>query len=195
VRVDEDELTHAKNKAEKSILTCRDVIITGGCKTPLGVVDTDEVSIRNILGSCQIAAIMKSLNQPFQIGWKYHDNVIRTLTADEMIGVGLVVMQHVSVCYSVSWAMKDALDAAVTIAEVEAIDLVAPWVAIESNPKHVPVVDPEDEPPVEPVDEPPVEPEEPEDEEPEDPEITPPEDTPPSDEGEGSDGEEEPPIG
>lgn len=137
IHADEDVLVHAKKVALASIATNRDLNIAGGAITALGQVDTDEVSLRNILGSCQIAGMLKAMSQPFSIGWKYSDNVVRTLDADAMILMGMTVMQHVSACYTVSWSLKDAVTAATTVEEVEAIQIVGAWNVIPTSPHHV----------------------------------------------------------
>jgi len=169
----EDELKVMREVAYKKVGILRDAYINGGCKTPYGVFDTDEVSIRNILGTCQIAAIAAMQQKPFLLDWKRADNTIVALDGNAMITAGAIVMKHVSDCYKVSWACKDKIDATKTYEDMITLDVEACWATVESSPKYVTPADPTPVDP-EPVDPTPVDPEPtPTDPEPVDPEPTP----------------------
>jgi hypothetical protein len=105
----------------------RETKVNEGCDTPSGRVQTDDVSIRNILGSVQTASLSVMLNQPFSIQWRMADNSLPTLDASAMIAMGVAVMSHVKACYTHSWEIKDAITAADTIEAIKAIDLESGW--------------------------------------------------------------------
>lgn len=105
----------------------RDAAIHRGCQTAVGEVDTDDASIRNILGSVQTASLAQMAGQSFEIEWRMADNTLAHLQASAMIGVGVAVMGHVKACYARSWALKDDIAACETVEELEAIDLTTGW--------------------------------------------------------------------
>ena len=101
----------------------RDAAIHDGCETPSGRVDSDDASIRNILGSVQTASLAKMAGQLFSIDWRMADNEIVILDADEMIAMGVAVMAHVKGCYERSWTLKAAIEACQDEVSLVALDL------------------------------------------------------------------------
>ncbi len=134
---DEIEFQHRKDAARTEINDIRDQNIHLGCVTPFGILDTDEVSIRNILGSCQAAQILLANSMPFSVEWKMQDNSEITLDGPEMLQIGILVMQHISGCYSVSWGLKADVAATTTLAQLEAIDFSEGWDTLATHPLHV----------------------------------------------------------
>lgn len=105
----------------------RDRAIAGGADTPSGRVDTDEVSIRNILGAYQSAVAALMAGEPIALNWRMADNSLVALAASDVIAVGNAVMAHTQAAYARSWALKDALEAATTEAEVVALNVTTGW--------------------------------------------------------------------
>lgn len=135
--VETTAIDNVRANVSRGILTLRNSNISGGCMTTLGQIDTDEESLRNILGACQVAALSKMGNRTFSIGWKFHDNIIRQIDADQMIILGTTSMAHISACYNVSWQLKDAVKAANTEDGVIAIDIISPWNSIPTSPHYI----------------------------------------------------------
>lgn len=105
----------------------RDQHIYGNAETPAGVVNTDEVSIRNITGGGQAAlgALLAGAN--FSISWRLADDTNVQLDAAGMVTLANAVMTHTSECYAKSWALKALIVEAATIEELQAIDLTSGW--------------------------------------------------------------------
>ena len=61
--------------------------------------------------------------QPFLQPFTMQDNSVVDHDAAQMITAGVAVGQHVSDCHAVARTLRDAIDAATTIAEVDAIDI------------------------------------------------------------------------
>jgi hypothetical protein len=118
-------LDEAKAKATARLETIRDARLAGGCPTPFGPIDTDMISRQNISGAVSMASIAKAAAQPFELRWRFQDNTYVDLDADQMITVGVIVGTYISNVYNTSFTIKDAINAAQTIAELEAIDLEA----------------------------------------------------------------------
>ena len=135
--VETTAMDNLRSNVFKGIEALRNSNISGGCITALGWIDTDDASLRNILGACQIAALAKMANHAFSIGWKFHDNIVRPINADQMIVIGSTAMAHVSGCYAVSWQLKDQVTAATTEEEVMAIDIITPWNNIPTSPHYI----------------------------------------------------------
>jgi hypothetical protein len=114
------------------IVVERDKALHGGYPaTGLGVFQTDDVSIRNILGTAQMAALSKMSASAFSIDWRLADDSMVTLDADGFIAVSAGVMEHVKDCYAHSWTLKAAVEAAEDDATIDAIDVTAGWPANE----------------------------------------------------------------
>lgn len=111
IEADQTPLEVRKLTSLKRVDQLRDLKVNAGCETPAGAVQTDDVSIRNILGSVQTASLAVMMSQPFSIDWRMADNALVTLDANEMIAMGVAVMQHIKLTYARSWALKSAIEA------------------------------------------------------------------------------------
>jgi hypothetical protein len=83
--------------------------------------DGDSESQRRIQGAAQLATLAQATGQPFSIDWTLADNTQATLTATEMIGVGVALGQHVNGAHGIARALRAQIDAATTPEELEAI--------------------------------------------------------------------------
>lgn len=91
----------------------RDQFVHGGYAAPsIGVFDTDEVSIRNILGTAQMATLSNLQAQPFSVDWRLQDNSVQTFDANGFINIAAGVMEHIKGCYTNSWDLKAQIEAA-----------------------------------------------------------------------------------
>lgn len=96
----------------------------GGLMTPLGPIETDPDSRSNINGAVQMASI---LGTAFSIDWRLADNSVVSLNADTMIQIGLMVGQHVAACQYRKNQLDAQIEAAGTLAALDAIDLDEGW--------------------------------------------------------------------
>lgn len=106
----------------------RDFHIAKGANTPSGRVDTNAASTTNILGLHQEATLAKMEGRPFEITFKFADNVERLVGLEAMLAMGRAVLIHRSACYDRSWQVKDEIAVA---GDVETMDniLVDGWPA------------------------------------------------------------------
>lgn len=105
----------------------RDFHINNGAPTSFGSVDSDEISRTNISGATIAAVVSKQANTPFSIVWTMQDNSTVTLNADQMIQLGLEVVQYINQMHSVARSYREAIENALSMAELLAIDVTANW--------------------------------------------------------------------
>lgn len=126
---EQDELTKIKLMKKASVNSLREQEINKGCDTFTGKVDTDSVSVHNIMAAYQSAVLASLTSQPFTIDWRLADNSSTTLDATGMIKIGEAVLARTQACYSHSWELKAEIDAATTADAVNAIVLSEGWPA------------------------------------------------------------------
>lgn len=80
--------------------------------------DSDEVSQRRIGDAVTMAGIVPG----FTIDWTLADNTVRTLSAADMVNVGLSLSQHIQAVFQRGRARRAEIEAATTKQEVNAID-------------------------------------------------------------------------
>lgn len=83
--------------------------------------DSNAISQQRIASAVQLASLSKAANQPFSITWTLADDTQRTLTADEMIQVGLALGEFVQTNFKKAQALQQRIEAATTKEEVEAV--------------------------------------------------------------------------
>ena len=98
----------------------RDRAIHGGVETPLGRVDSDDPSIRNIMGLVQMASLAMSMGGSFARTFRLASNDEVPVDAQGMIAIGVAVGEHVDACYRRSWALKAEVDAGELDPDIEA---------------------------------------------------------------------------
>lgn len=74
-----------------------------------------------ISGAVQTALLSQLASQPFNIEWTLANNVVKVLDAAQMIAVGMAMNVSVSAAFSTARILRTQIDAANTIAEVDAI--------------------------------------------------------------------------
>jgi hypothetical protein len=121
------ELETKKMTTKVSINILRAKEIAKGCTTLSGVVDTDEVSLRNIMATYQTAVLAMITEQPFSTDWRLKNDTLVTLNAMDMIAIGNAVLGRVKLCYENSWALKEQIDAATDISELEQVSITSGW--------------------------------------------------------------------
>lgn len=79
--------------------------------------------IQNISGLTQAATIQIINNDNTLLSFRGADDVVYTLTPQEIIKLGTTVSKKYSAMYAQSWVMKDQLQATTTINEINSIDI------------------------------------------------------------------------
>ncbi len=79
--------------------------------------DSDPISQARITGAVTLA----QTNPAFSIGWTLADNSVRTLSAADMIAVGVALGQHVNACHEKARVLRAEIEAAMTVEDVGAI--------------------------------------------------------------------------
>lgn len=83
--------------------------------------DSDATSQNRINGAVTLALLSLQNQQPYEITWSLANRTFRTLTAQEMISVGLALGTHVQTNFNKGQALQVQIDAATTKEEVDAI--------------------------------------------------------------------------
>ena len=76
--------------------------------------DSDALSQQRITGAVTLAM----MNAAFSIDWTLADNTVRTLTAADMIAVGVALGQHVNACPERARVLRGEIDGAETVGDV-----------------------------------------------------------------------------
>jgi hypothetical protein len=124
VRPADIELSIAKAAFGERIKDKRNAVERAGCATPYGRIDTDADSQRKIGGASTMAL---ALGTQFTMSWRMADNSIVTLNASQMIEVGVAAAQYVAACQANKNALDAAVQAATSVADLDAIDIEAGW--------------------------------------------------------------------
>ena len=123
----EIELAVAKVQKLEAIKERRLFAEASGCQTKLGFIDTDPESQRKVNGSVTMAIITIQNNMPFEVDWTMADNTIVAHNASAMIEAGMAVGQHIANCHQKATQLKSLVLRALTLEEVEAIDIEQHW--------------------------------------------------------------------
>lgn len=107
----------------------RESLIDGGAPTSFGVMDADLVSRVNISGAATAALAAQVASQPFSVDWTNKTNGVVTLSAAEMIQMGMEVMAFVSSCHDRARELRAEIEGATVSTEVLMIDYTAGWPA------------------------------------------------------------------
>lgn len=110
----------AQVKADKwsAIKAKRSEVEFGGFTWDGSVFDSDPLSQSRIQGAAQLATINPTT---FTIDWTLADNSVRSLSASQMVEVGETLGIHVATQHTVARGLRQQIDAASTVTEVEAI--------------------------------------------------------------------------
>lgn len=110
-------LKQVQDKKWEEIKQTRKSIEEGGFTWDGSGFDSDPLSQSRIQGAVQLA----QLDSNFSINWTLSDNTTRTLNTSDMINVGITLGQHVDTTHTHSRTLRDLINKAKTIKEVEAI--------------------------------------------------------------------------
>lgn len=124
IDTDADELTRAKATKQRLLRERRDVLETSGVTVEgVGVLATDVASQRLLTGAAVLALIAAQRQQEFSIAWTLADQSTVQLNADEVISCSVIVGTHVAGVFSAHRAASLAVEAAITVEEVNAVSL------------------------------------------------------------------------
>lgn len=99
----------------------------GLAATPVGIVQIDQESKLNITGALSLCRLQEELGQAFSLNFTLADNsrvALDSITVRQLAGA---VGAFVSALYDHSAGLRDALDAAATSADLDAIDIETGW--------------------------------------------------------------------
>lgn len=112
-------LEAAKDRAWTSIKAARAAAEEGNFTYDGGLYQADKVRIN---GAVQLAVLAKSSGAPFSETWTLVDNTTRTLSADQVIQLGIALGQYVSELYAKGRALRQQINEAGTVDAVQAIN-------------------------------------------------------------------------
>lgn len=113
------EATKARKWAEVKV--ARDAALAAGFTYDGSVFDSDDKSVTRLTGAAVLAMMATSAGQPYSASWTLADNSVRTLNATEMMAVGVAAGSYVQKVIDQGQALRQQLDAAATIDEVERV--------------------------------------------------------------------------
>ncbi|WP_334182044.1 DUF4376 domain-containing protein [Novosphingobium sp.] len=95
--------------------------------TSFGLVEADETSRTNFNGAVSMARLSQEAGRPFSITWRMFDNSEQVLDAEQIIALGLEVAGYVNACYERSFALKNTIEAVLSLEDLAAVDITAGW--------------------------------------------------------------------
>ena len=82
----------------------------GGFTWDGSVFDSDLASQSKIQGAVQLAQMALAAQDPFELDWTLQDNTMRTLSAEDMIAVGVALGQHVAAQHATGRELRAAIN-------------------------------------------------------------------------------------
>lgn len=114
-------LKRLKAKKWQEMKDARDAIEFGSFTWDGSTFDSDPVSASRITGAFALALAAKLTGQPFSEEWTLLDNTTRTLSADDMLAVGVARGTAVAAAHHRASTLRAQISAATTAQQVEAI--------------------------------------------------------------------------
>jgi hypothetical protein len=115
------DLEKSKVYKLQELKTTRDQKESGGFIWSNSIFDSDPMSQIRIQGGVSLAQQAINLEQPFSIDWTLKDNTTRSISATEMIQVGLALANHVATIHEIYKNLKNQINTATTIQNVDSI--------------------------------------------------------------------------
>lgn len=95
--------------------------------TSFGPVAADDSSRTTLNSYVTLAAAALQSGSEYSIDWRFADNSSRTLSADEIIALGQEVAASINDTFAYSFQLKAAIDAAISLEALDAIDINTGW--------------------------------------------------------------------
>ena len=118
---DQRSLSVAMQDKWNEIKEARNAALNTDLSTPYGVFDANANSQKAITDAVLMLQTMANMGNPITIDFTLADNSTVTLTTSQMIEVGLILGQRTQTVFATGRIKREAIDAATTVAEVEAI--------------------------------------------------------------------------
>lgn len=115
------DLEDAKQQRWARIIAIRDGLEGEGFTYLDKPFDSDVRSILRLFGMTQAAMVAKMAGKDFSVNWTTADNTIVTMTCDEILGLPAAMAASVNAIHMQARSLKERLDAAGSIAEVQEI--------------------------------------------------------------------------
>jgi len=119
--VDPRTLDQIKLEQWTAIKVARAVELTTPLTTPFGPFDATDAGQKSITDAVLLLQTMEQLGTPTTIDFTLANNTTATLTTAQMVQVGLLLGQRTQQIYGHGRLRRDAIAAATTAAEVEAV--------------------------------------------------------------------------
>lgn len=119
--VDARTLSAAKETRWEAMKAARDAAEFGGFTWDGSDFDSGPMSQSRIQGAALMATLAAQAGQPFSIDWTLADNTVRTLSGADMIAAGQAMALHIEAQHETGRAVRAAIMAATTLAEVDAV--------------------------------------------------------------------------
>lgn len=117
----ETELESARRLKWQEIKGFREAVETRGFTWDGSVFDSDTISQTRIQGAFQLAMLSLANNTAHTVDWTLMDNTVRTLTAADVLALGQAMTQHVKTCHARSRILREQIESAATIEQVQAV--------------------------------------------------------------------------
>lgn len=121
------EISARKQALLTAINTRRDSLEESGFPYLDKQIDSDPRSVQRISTAVQAAQAAVGAGQPFSIDWTCADDSTLTLDAAGMMGMPVALAMHANAIHQHARALKSAVEAATSSADLEAIDITAGW--------------------------------------------------------------------
>lgn len=95
--------------------------LTSPLYTPFGIFDANYEAQKSITDAIMLLQTLEAAGTPTTIDFTLADNTTMTLTTAQMVQVGILLGQRTQEIYAIGRDLRAQIDAATTIAEVEAI--------------------------------------------------------------------------
>jgi len=119
--VDPRTLAQIKAQHWKAIKAERNAQEFGGFTWDGSTFDSDAISQSRVQGAAQLAQIAIAQEHPFAIDGSLAVNATRTLSAQQMIAVGVAMGTHIQTQHGTARVLRQQIEAAVSAQEVEAV--------------------------------------------------------------------------
>ena len=114
-------LTKAKEAKRGEIKQARTQAEYAGFNWDGSAFDSDVVSQGRITGAVTLALIALQAQQPYEVTWTLANRTFRTLSAQELMSVGIALGTHVQTNFNKGQALQVQIDAATTKEELDLI--------------------------------------------------------------------------
>jgi hypothetical protein len=119
--IDSRTLTDVKATQWSAIKVAREAAITKPLVTPYGTFDATPGAQKSITDAVLMLQTLESMGTPETIDFTLADNTTATLTTQQMVHVGLLLGAQTQTAYTVGRGLRAQIEAATSIADVEAI--------------------------------------------------------------------------